>query len=124
MLPRLLPRLILESSKIYGLGFFDDHDLGKGCFVTQYGGEYVTSTDTICTTNVSTDAKIRNTQYVYLQLPNKTYSQSYDWERSSELYDCTSFVTQEFIVTTRYVKRGEEILVGYGTSYYERQTRF
>ena len=41
----LLPRLILDSSKLHGLGLFADHDLTEGCFVTEYAGEYITSKD-------------------------------------------------------------------------------
>ena len=71
--------------------------------------------------NASTDARSRNTKYVYLDLPDsKAYAQSYDWESSSKSWDCTSFMTRAFIVTTRDVKLGEEILVDYGPSYYKR----
>ena len=48
-------------------------------------------------TNASTDAKSRNTKYVYLQVSdNKAYVQSYDWETSSKSYVCTSFMTRSF----------------------------
>ena len=71
--------------------------------------------------NVSTDARSRITKYVLLELPDsKSYTQSYDWESSSKSYDCTSFMTRAFIVTTRAVKGWEEILVDYGPLYYER----
>ena len=72
-------------------------------------------------TNVSTDARSRNTKYVCLELPDsKAYAQPYDWESSSKSWDCTSFMSRAFIVTTRDVKLGEEILVDYGPSYYKR----
>jgi hypothetical protein len=159
----VLPRIILDSSPLHGLGLFADHDMEKGCFVTEYGGEYITrkdgmrmikeGTDThllsiaraqfmaidgrlqgqfnldwYCShhkvgamANASTDAKIRNAKYVYLTLPdNQAYFQPYDWERSSKSHAHTSFLTRAFIVTTRAVKRGEEILVDYGESYYAR----
>jgi len=159
----VLPRIILDSSPLHGLGLFADHDMEKGCFVTEYGGEYITrkdgmrmikeGTDThllsiaraqfmvidgrlqgqfnldwYCShhkvgamANASTDAKIRNAKYVYLTLPdNQAYFQPYDWERSSKSHAHTSFLTRAFIVTTRAVKRGEEIIVDYGESYYDR----
>ena len=159
----MLPRLILDSSKLHGLGLFADHDLAEGCFVTEYAGEFITSKDALhmieegtdshlliiaraqfmsidgrlrgqftldwyCShhkvgsmTNTSTDARSRNTKYVYLELSDsKTYAQPYEWEISSKSWDCTSFMTRAFIVTTRDVKLGEEILVDYGPSYYKR----
>ena len=71
--------------------------------------------------NASTDTRSRNDKYVYLDLPDsKAYAQSYDWESSSKSWDCTSFMTRAFIVATRTVKLGEEILVDYGPSYYKR----
>ena len=71
--------------------------------------------------NASTDARSRNAKYVLLELPDrKTYAQPYDWESSSKSWDCTSFMTRAFIVTTRVVKLGEEILVDDGPSYYKR----
>lgn len=71
--------------------------------------------------NASTDARSRNAKYVLLELPDsKSYAQPCDWESSSKSYDCTSFMTRAFIVTTRAVKGGEEILVDYGPSYYKR----
>jgi hypothetical protein len=71
--------------------------------------------------NASTDAKIRNGKYKYLTLSdNQTYFQPYDWERSSKSHAHTCFLTRVFIVTTRVVKRGEEILVDYVESYYKR----
>ena len=41
----MLPRLILDSSKLHGLGLFADQDLEEGCFVTEYAGEFITSKD-------------------------------------------------------------------------------
>jgi hypothetical protein len=58
---------------------------------------------------------------VYLELPDsKAYAQPYDWESGSKSRDCTIFMTRSFIVTTRDVKLGDEILVDYGPSYYKR----
>ena len=56
--------------------------------------------------------------YLYL-LESQSYVQSYDWERSSKSWGCTGFNVRVFIVTTKVVKRGEEIIVVYGRSYYE-----
>ena len=71
--------------------------------------------------NGSPDVTKRNSKYVELQWSDKkAYVQSYDWERSSKSYGCTSFNIRVFVVTTKTVKHGEEIFVDYGPSYYER----
>ena len=158
----VLPELILASSTIHGLGLFSAHDMAEGCYVTEYGGEYVTKTvalrmiedgtdthllsiaraqfmsidgrvrgqfteDWYCShhkvgamANTSPDTAKRNVKFVELHFPeSQSYVQPYDWERSSKSWGCAGFNVRVFIVTTKVVKRGEEIIVDYGETYYE-----
>ena len=54
----MLPGLILDSSKLHGLGLFTDHDLTEGCFVTEYAGEYITSEDALHMIEEGTDSHL------------------------------------------------------------------
>jgi hypothetical protein len=71
--------------------------------------------------NASRNRHERNATHVYLDLPDsKSYSQPYDWGKSTKSWGTTSVSKRIFLKTTRFVSPVEEIIVDYGSGYYAR----
>lgn len=125
--------LYVEKSKIpkSGKGLFTTHDIKKGEVVCEYEGEKLTWKECLARNNAQ---KGKGGYYFYINSKNCVDAQYTLWALARYANDAAGFSRlpgvrnnskyevikgKPYIVATRTIKAGSEILVSYGKEYWE-----